>query len=319
MAKKYLNFSDSTWAYILASLAIILTLVLIKPTITGAQTAQIQQCAPNWQCGTWSACVQTGTQTRICSDSNNCGNNTNKPAETQTCTPPTMNLKGDIIVAAENISSGVFSYLGSGDRIQRKQRARVDVLVLYENTQPATNVEIKRIFLDSNNKELENATQVLTQSFVFSANDSQLRQFKAGEINGSFVSAQFNINPRTDGKLPNGQYTVRLIVDPDNKIPETDETDNIKEFKFEVIQATDTTAEFSKSNISAVFLASNATKSVNIKPITKADLQKLTKERFSKPGFQMTSSYKQSDKTKKEKKITPPTVYKRYTSLFRAV
>ncbi len=42
-------------------------------------------CTENWTCTTWSACAG-GTQTRTCTDSNNCGTIVNKPTESQSCT-----------------------------------------------------------------------------------------------------------------------------------------------------------------------------------------------------------------------------------------
>lgn len=42
-------------------------------------------CTPSWQTGVWSACTN-GQQTRTVTDSNNCGVQTDKPAESQTCT-----------------------------------------------------------------------------------------------------------------------------------------------------------------------------------------------------------------------------------------
>ena len=41
-------------------------------------------CTSDWQCDEWTACV-AGTQTRTCTDSNNCGTLTGKPAESQSC------------------------------------------------------------------------------------------------------------------------------------------------------------------------------------------------------------------------------------------
>ena len=46
------------------------------------------KCTTNWKCSNWSDCSQTGSQTRTCNDENNCGVNTNKPSELQTCTAP---------------------------------------------------------------------------------------------------------------------------------------------------------------------------------------------------------------------------------------
>ena len=41
-------------------------------------------CTPSWQCSPWSQCVD-GWQTRTCIDSNNCGEDDNKPSEGQEC------------------------------------------------------------------------------------------------------------------------------------------------------------------------------------------------------------------------------------------
>jgi len=45
---------------------------------------EIKECTELWGCSDWSVCV-SGTQTRTCTDSNNCGTTQNKPAETQSC------------------------------------------------------------------------------------------------------------------------------------------------------------------------------------------------------------------------------------------
>ncbi|MDO8647761.1 MAG: LamG-like jellyroll fold domain-containing protein [Candidatus Diapherotrites archaeon] len=58
-------------------------------------------CTPSWSCTAWSptACPQSQTQTRTCTDSQDCGTTSGKPAETQTCIyiPPItcFDLTGD--------------------------------------------------------------------------------------------------------------------------------------------------------------------------------------------------------------------------------
>jgi len=47
-------------------------------------------CSPRWICLSWSACSSIGSQTRTCTDANNCGITTSKPIESQTCTPPPL-------------------------------------------------------------------------------------------------------------------------------------------------------------------------------------------------------------------------------------
>jgi hypothetical protein len=44
-------------------------------------------CSPSWQCANWTTCSCSGNQTRSCTDSNNCGTQSGKPAETETCNP----------------------------------------------------------------------------------------------------------------------------------------------------------------------------------------------------------------------------------------
>lgn len=70
------------------------------PSTTAQNTQQIAQntCTPSWQCANWSTCLSS-TQTRTCTDSNNCGTTTKKPSLTQSCTmstpissPPTLTL-----------------------------------------------------------------------------------------------------------------------------------------------------------------------------------------------------------------------------------
>jgi hypothetical protein len=46
-------------------------------------------CTPNWQCSSWTQCNIAGVQTRTCTDANSCGSTTNKPVESQSCTPQT--------------------------------------------------------------------------------------------------------------------------------------------------------------------------------------------------------------------------------------
>ncbi len=53
-------------------------------------TDVIPSCTESWSCGSWSPdpCPESGQQTRTCTDANNCGTTTNKPAISQACTLP---------------------------------------------------------------------------------------------------------------------------------------------------------------------------------------------------------------------------------------
>ena len=51
-----------------------------------AQITPPSSCTENWTCGAWSSCVNN-SQSRTCTDSNNCGTTINRPTLSQACTP----------------------------------------------------------------------------------------------------------------------------------------------------------------------------------------------------------------------------------------
>jgi hypothetical protein len=60
-----------------------------------------QTCEPSWSCASWGNCLNS-QQTRTCTDSNNCGVTTNRPALTQAC----------FIITASASAGGTISPLG---------------------------------------------------------------------------------------------------------------------------------------------------------------------------------------------------------------
>jgi len=63
-------------------------------------------CVEDWQCTEWSSC-SNNVQSRTCTDLNNCGTTTNKPAETQACTSniPTILCGNGTIDTGENCTT----------------------------------------------------------------------------------------------------------------------------------------------------------------------------------------------------------------------
>lgn len=57
--------------------------------------AEQGECVPSWNCTDWGECEQ-GYQTRECTDSNQCGDNRTKPAESQACEMPLPNATFNI-------------------------------------------------------------------------------------------------------------------------------------------------------------------------------------------------------------------------------
>jgi PGF-pre-PGF domain-containing protein len=65
--------------------------VFIIGTSGGGGEISEGACTESWSCTDWSVCVNS-TQTRTCTDSNDCGTTVNKPAESQEC----QTLMGEI-------------------------------------------------------------------------------------------------------------------------------------------------------------------------------------------------------------------------------
>ena len=59
------------------------------------QICSATACMPNWNCTDWSVCSTINVQTRTCTDSNNCGTTTSRPALTQSCANglPSVDIK----------------------------------------------------------------------------------------------------------------------------------------------------------------------------------------------------------------------------------
>ncbi|OGZ81172.1 MAG: hypothetical protein A2312_04870 [Candidatus Staskawiczbacteria bacterium RIFOXYB2_FULL_32_9] len=66
---------------------------------------QLSKCAPSWSCSEWSLC-KNDKQTRKCSDSKNCKILLGKPKETQSCSLPSVILKGNNIENKTTINAG---------------------------------------------------------------------------------------------------------------------------------------------------------------------------------------------------------------------
>ena len=56
-----------------------------EKSLEQTESNKIQQCNPNWECGSWSECNSDGIQARICNDLNNCESDLNRPSESQSC------------------------------------------------------------------------------------------------------------------------------------------------------------------------------------------------------------------------------------------
>ena len=90
-------------------------------------------CTPNWECSAWSECSQSGEQTRICADKNNCGVVTNKLTESQSCTPKIIESKplGPFeieIIGGDDCASKTNHVL---DLLRNKAKIHYDTIIKY--------------------------------------------------------------------------------------------------------------------------------------------------------------------------------------------
>ncbi len=74
-------------------------------TVTGGAGVP---CVENWNCGAWSVC-SSGTQTRVCTDSNSCGTTGSKPLESQSCSG---------FIKGASCGTGFLGYSNSGCTVQ---------------------------------------------------------------------------------------------------------------------------------------------------------------------------------------------------------
>lgn len=88
---------------------------------------EIKTCTPNWNCDSWSECSSSSKQTRTCSDRNNCNTLTDKPKESQSCSPPpveetldtaTIGEKNALDTALSYLSIMPFSYSGLIEQLE---------------------------------------------------------------------------------------------------------------------------------------------------------------------------------------------------------
>lgn len=60
-----------------------------KRATISAKTANLTRCIPNWKCSEWTGCINS-SQTRNCTDINNCNSLKGKPNEKRSCKTPSL-------------------------------------------------------------------------------------------------------------------------------------------------------------------------------------------------------------------------------------
>ncbi len=98
-----------TIAIITALFAFSLALITVASPAS-AQTGpdSIALCDESWTCSEWSGC-SSGVSSRVCTDSNNCGTELNKPPENQGCATATGIVKLTILRPPQICGDGICS------------------------------------------------------------------------------------------------------------------------------------------------------------------------------------------------------------------
>jgi len=83
--------------------------------ITTNETTPQQTCQERWICGDWAACIDS-IQRRVCTDSNNCGTEENRPLEVQPCSAkqieiPTAEAQSPLTGLLAALSNPAYSLL----------------------------------------------------------------------------------------------------------------------------------------------------------------------------------------------------------------
>jgi len=113
-------------------------------------------CTPSWSCSAWSDCSPSGTQTRICTDVNQCGTNEGRPAVSQGCTyiPPEP--------AENNESCSGVCVMPAVLAVDRTENESFAVYVYINTTEDVYATEFKVMF----NQSIINATSVVEGDFL---------------------------------------------------------------------------------------------------------------------------------------------------------
>lgn len=148
--------------------------------------SQLSTCLPAWVCSDWKAC-SSDKQTRKCSDTKSCNTVLGKPIETQSCTIPKIEIKGNNISNKISINSGesaiisweasnVFSCTASGNWSGGKNTSGV------ENTGILLSSRIYNISCtDATGKVVSDTltVEVVSASVTLKANNSENPVFVA--------------------------------------------------------------------------------------------------------------------------------------------
>ncbi|MBD3164254.1 hypothetical protein GF323_03575 [Candidatus Woesearchaeota archaeon] len=77
---------------------------------------QSDECTPEWECTSWLEC-NNGVQKRVCTDKNECGDDTGKPAETRDCEiPDEMKSQQETETKSSPVADDIAGQLRDSDR-----------------------------------------------------------------------------------------------------------------------------------------------------------------------------------------------------------
>jgi len=157
-------------------------------------------CTPSWQCGLWSSCINN-EQTRTCTDSNNCGVDTNKPSTTQacsaTCTNGQIQTETACLVCNNNVYSPDNTKCASGQTCSAEGQCTVPIS---QQNKVEDNVPIEFLL------PLNNSNLTINQTF-FLVNTTIVN----GEVEvRNLINGEISVAIKNESGLYNGVISLKL-------------------------------------------------------------------------------------------------------------
>lgn len=132
-------------------------------------------CSPSWSCTAWSQCSLSGSQSRTCTDVNQCGTGSGKPAETQAC---------EYVPDDSNEKCNGFCVIPKYMSLKKSENSSFDIFIKINTTADV----FAASFVLSFNNSILNATVITEGGFLKKDGAST---FPTSKINDSMGEVEF--------------------------------------------------------------------------------------------------------------------------------
>jgi hypothetical protein len=169
-------------------------------------------CSESWSCGGWSACIN-GLKTKTCTDRNNCGTTNSRPSLNQSCIETATSTKPDLKINDPNEDIKIKEI--STKELQRNpesgEKFYIQPLISFgsndaiADTLPINTTFLLDLYLNDVYKERKTFTKLCLNCTGITLDNNNLFQLSINEA---------------------GQHTIKIVIDPENIIDESNENNN---------------------------------------------------------------------------------------------